>query len=150
MEIERKFEVKWLPDLAGARKKEIAQWYLSYSPEKRVRRICERYVVTEKSTGDLVREEKEYPIDHDTARALIASSGRKPVEKTRYVLTEGALCAEIDVFEGELSGLVICEFEFDSLEEAKSASFPSWIGKEITHDPASKNSFLSRKINKEI
>lgn len=149
MEIERKFKVKAFPDLSSAEKHDISQWYISCSPEKRVRRSNGSYVVTEKSCGELVREEKEYPVEKSEAESLISSCGRKPVEKTRYTFTVGKLKAELDIYKGELSGLAVCEFEFDSVEEAKSATLPEWLGKELTDDKSFRNASLSKKINGE-
>ena len=149
MEIERKFKVKAFPDLSSAEKKEISQWYISYSPEKRVRKSNGSYVVTEKSDGSLVREEKEYPVERSEAERLISSCGRLPVEKTRYTFTDGKLKAELDIYSGVLSGLAVCEFEFDSVEEARSAPLPEWLGQELTEDKSFKNASLSKKINGE-
>ena len=72
------------------------------------------------------------------------------MEKTRYVFPFGKLTGELDVYKGELYGLCVCEFEFDSTEEAFSNELPEWLGKEVTDDPSFRNAFLSKKINGEI
>jgi len=41
----------------------------------------------------------------------------------------------IDVFEGELDGLVLCEVEADGLEELMAAEPPAYARKEVTEDP---------------
>ena len=149
MEIERKFLLNTLPDLENAQKYEICQWYISYEPEIRVRKTLDRYVITEKSSGTLVREECEHEIDEASALLLIASCGRKPVEKTRYRLPFGELCAEIDIYKGELSGLAVCEFEFESVADAERALLPDWVGEELTGKGEYRNAALSKKINEE-
>ena len=149
MEIERKFAIFNFPDLKNASKSEISQWYISYEPEKRVRKIDGVYLITEKSRGTLVREENEYVIDSDTALSLIASCGRKPVKKTRYRLPFGTHCAEIDIYRGELEGLSVCEIEFESVTDAEGTALPEWLGEELTERPEYRNAALSRKINNE-
>lgn len=149
MEIERKFAVLFLPDLKNASKSEICQWYISYEPEKRVRKIDGDFVITEKSRGTLVREENEYGVSREKALSLISSCGRKPVEKTRYRLPVGDLCAEIDIYKGELAGLTVCEIEFESVSKAEAFVLPEWLGEELTERPEYRNAALSKKINKE-
>ena len=52
--------------------------------------------------------------------------------------------AELDVYHGELTGLVTVEVEFSSLEEAESFSPPAWFGEDITEDKRYKNKNLAR------
>lgn len=40
----------------------------------------------------------------------------------------------IDVFEGELDGLILCETEAESLEDLMSAQFPAFATHEVTED----------------
>ena len=52
------------------------------------------------------------------------------LKKTRFsVLPFG-----IDVFDGELSGLVLAEAEFNSAREAAALALPSFVVQEVTHD----------------
>lgn len=149
MEIERKFKVKYMPDVSSAKISEIVQWYLSYSPEKRLRIInSSQFIITEKSEGTLVREEREYPVSESEAMELISNCQRTyAVEKTRYSFDVGGLYAELDVYGGALCGNIVCEFEFESEEAAKNAVFPEWIGEELTYDRRYRNAELSKKIN---
>lgn len=55
-----------------------------------------------------------------------------------------SLTAELDLFSGELAGLVILEVEFPSLEDAVSFTPPAWFGRDVTEDPAYHNSAISR------
>lgn len=149
MEIERKFRIKYIPDMPSVESHRIEQWYLSYSPEKRIRIIDDSvYIVTEKSEGTLSREEKEYEVTKEEAKKLIDETRTLlPIEKVRYSFKAGELNAELDMYEGALYGIMICEFEFDSEEEARNAVLPDWIGIELTDDPRFKNAALSKKIN---
>src|SRR6185436_8011237 len=67
--------------------------------------------------------------------ALWPLTERRRLTKTRYAVPlEEGLRAEVDVFEGDLSGLVLAEVEFD--EEADSRGFapPPWLWREVTGD----------------
>lgn len=150
MEIERKFKIKYLPDLSFAIEKNISQWYISYFPEKRIRLVNGKYIITEKSLGTLTREETEYNAEENLAKHLISECKRIPVEKTRYIFNIDSLTAELDIYKGSLSGLTVCEFEFSSVKDAENAVLPEWVGDEITHDQSYKNASLSKKINGEL
>ncbi|PYP85306.1 MAG: hypothetical protein DMF61_17185 [Blastocatellia bacterium AA13] len=40
----------------------------------------------------------------------------------------------IDVFEGEMNGLILCETEAEGLEELMSITFPEYATAEVTED----------------
>jgi adenylate cyclase len=52
---------------------------------------------------------------------------------------------EVDVFEGDHTGLVIAEVELSSSEE--HVDLPHWIGKEVTGDSRYYNSSLAQKLD---
>jgi CYTH domain-containing protein len=54
--------------------------------------------------------------------------------KTRYYHNYLGRVFSIDVFEGELEGLVLCELEAGGLEELMSAEPPSYVKCEVTED----------------
>ena len=55
-------------------------------------------------------------------------------KKVRYYHTHLARVFSIDVFEGELEGLVLCETEAENLEELMSAEPPAYAKHEVTAD----------------
>jgi len=57
------------------------------------------------------------------------------LRKTRYYHNYLGRVFSIDVFEGELDGLVLCETEADELEELMSAEPPVYAKREVTDDP---------------
>lgn len=154
MEIERKFKVSSLPSgIEGYTNVHIRQRYLSFgdgeSPERRVRHACKDgkdvYYLTEKSEGLLARVENEREISSEEYASLCADALTDDVRKTRYyVPLDGDLTAELDVYEGDLSGLVTVEVEFESIEEARGFAPPEWFGDEVTEDKAYKNKSLAR------
>ena len=56
------------------------------------------------------------------------------LKKTRYYHNYRGQVFSIDVFEGELNGLILCETERDSLEALMSAEFPIYAKREVTED----------------
>ena len=77
------------------------------------------------------RQEFDYPIPVEDARALMALSVGGVVDKRRhYVRFEGHLW-EVDEFLGDNAGLVVAEVELDSAHEAFVR--PDWLGAEVTH-----------------
>ena len=61
---------------------------------------------------------------------VLAKLPAKELTKTRH----SAPPFGIDVFEGQLSGLVLAEAEFDSAEEANALSVPEFAVREVTDD----------------
>ena len=136
MEVERKFLVTDPPDLDGTESVEIAQGYLAIGPEGevRLRRKGSEPLLTAKRGSGLSREEAEVAID-DTAFELLwpLTEGRR-LHKRRHRIPHGDLVVELDVYEGELEGLLVAEVEFPSEEEAGRFEPPEWLGEDVTGD----------------
>jgi len=144
IEIERKYLVdnkKWQPCKNGIK---IKQGYLSVDPERVVRvRIADEkafLTIKGKSKG-IVRTELEYEIPVNEAEVLIKICLDFPIEKTRYKEDIGDIVWEIDVFEGENTGLVMAEVEL--VDENQNVNLPEWIGDEVSFDSRYFNSWLS-------
>ena len=60
----------------------------------------------------------------------LAQLPAKTLAKTRHSLPPFG----IDVFEGNLSGLILAEAEFNSAQEALAAEIPAWALSEVTED----------------
>ena len=54
------------------------------------------------------------------------------IEKTRFVVEHEGHAWEIDVFDGENSGLVVAEIELESADE--EFALPAWAGEDVTGD----------------
>jgi adenylate cyclase len=146
-EIERKFLLDGPPDwLHGHSSVLMEQGYLAIADadEVRLRRAGGRRLLTAKRGAGEVREEVEVDLDEAQFEALWPLTEQRRLEKTRYLvpLAEGG-DAEVDVYAGELKGLVVAEVEFDS--EAQSSNFrpPPWLGREITGEPRYANQSLA-------
>ena len=143
MEIERKFLVKELPNLDGVRCVEVKQGYFSVNPERRVRKMGDKYYITEKGEGDMVREEKEWEIDEKTAMELFEKSKTYIIEKTRYYLPYEKYTIELDIYKGRNEGLIVAEVEFEREKDAIDFTPPCWFFKDITKDKSYKNMVLA-------
>lgn len=56
----------------------------------------------------------------------------------------------VDVFEGELQGLMLAEAEFESAEEASDLKLPSFLGHEVTQDRRFTGGRLVRSTRNEV
>ncbi len=140
VEIERKWLVPDPPAeaLAAARADRIQQGYLAGGQagdaEVRVRRRGDSTVLTVKSAGGLARVEEELPIDARTFESLWPLTEGRRVEKMRHLVPCGDATLEVDVYEGDLDGLVTAEAEFGSEQAARAFDPPAWLGEEVTED----------------
>jgi adenylate cyclase len=149
IEIERKFLVAEPPsDLSRWPSSAIEQGYLAVADdgtEVRVRRRDGKAaVLTVKSGGARRRVEEEIDIEPERfARLWPLTDGRR-IEKTRYEIpaNDGAVI-ELDLYTGDLDGLVVAEVEFDSDEKAEAFAAPPWFEREVTDDPRYKNQRLA-------
>jgi len=88
------------------------------------------------------RLEFEYPIPLADAHRMLDTLACKPlIEKTRHFVEIGRHTWEIDVFEGDNTGLIVAEIELD--DAAESFEKPDWVGEEVTHDPRYYNTCLA-------
>lgn len=158
MEIERKYLVRRLPDGIGQYEHyEIEQAYLCTSPTLRIRRMGDVCLLTVKekvgmqSTAIHNREE-EFRLSDQTYRQLLSKCDCGVVSKTRYrislrsLMCDGVyegLFAELDVFHGRHSGLVLVEVEFPDTQRADSFVPPDWFGEEVSSDYRYRNSYLA-------
>ncbi len=150
MEIERKFMVKFMPELSGAKAKKIEQGYLCKRPVVRIRKSNEDYILTYKSKNGLSQacaiqnEEVELALTKEAYEHLREKIDGALVEKTRYVLPIGGdLQAELDIFEGRLSGLIFVEVEFGSEDAARAFVPPEWFGEDVSRNGAFSNAYLA-------
>lgn len=145
MEIERKYLLRQLPEhLENYSFHLIEQAYLCTSPVVRVRRQDNTYYLTYKGGGLLMREEYNLPLDQKSYEHLKAKADGQIITKKRYLIPIGtSYTAELDIFSGEYSGLILAEVEFPTKETADQFVPPNWFGKEVTFDPRYHNSYMS-------
>jgi len=161
VEVERKFLIDPdnIPeDLPVTVEMSLTQAYIAIAEdgsETRVRRTqtiddedgeCE---LTVKSKGGLARGEWNIPISLPMFNELMPKTVGKIIEKMRLAIPHDGQTIELDIYKGELEGLVVAEVEFKNTDEAdaiaQSQSFnkPDWFGKELTEDKRYKNQALA-------
>ncbi len=141
LENERRFWVRDPPDLAGAPVRLIEDLYLDDS-RLRLRaithrdgaapelKLCKKYGSDDPVSGPITN----IYLSADEHRILAALSGKRLV-KRRHTVTHDARAFSVDVFEGALVGLVLCEAEAESAEAVRSLVFPPWARRDVTEDP---------------
>jgi adenylate cyclase len=139
MEIERKFVITDRPDLEPAKTYEIEQGYLALATddggaEVRLRRWDDGQALTIKGGTGKVRAEHEIELDRERFDAIWPLTEGRRVVKTRRVIPHGELEIELDVYAGELEGLLVAEVEFDTEDAADRFEPPQWFGPEVTGD----------------
>ncbi len=147
IETERKFLVvddAWRAAAHDAQR--LRQGYLNNEERcsVRVRTSADRAWLNIKSvTIGAQRQEFEYEIPLEDADKMLDSLCLKPlIEKVRYFVEAGRHVFEVDVFEGDNTGLIVAEVELDDPDEEFDR--PPWLGKEVTHDVRYYNTCLSR------
>jgi CYTH domain-containing protein len=147
-EIERKWVLdappRWPADHPARR---VEQGYVALDDggaEVRVRRAGDDLTLTIKSAPGLVRVEQELPLSAEQFDSLWALTEGRRVVKTRHLVPlEDGLTAEVDVYEGDLGGLVTAEVEFDSEDASAAFAPPGWLGREVTGDKRYANRSLA-------
>ncbi len=145
MEIERKYLIETVPfDLSQYPLRFIEQGYLCTEPVVRVRRDNDKYELTYKSKGLMVREEHNIPISEEAYQHLKYKVDGLLITKKRYMIPLEPYTIELDVFTGVYTSLILAEVEFPSEEAANSFVAPSWFGEEVTLSTKYHNSTLSK------
>ena len=145
-EIERKF----LMDLAHwpneAKGVHFEQGYIAITDSGIVRvRIIRDEVstLTVKSSGTgLSRDEFQYEIPIDEAKALLKLCQNDIIEKTRYHIIVEEKQWDVDQFHGNNAGLWVAEVEL--ISEDEQVTLPKWVTNEVTGDEHYYNAFISK------
>lgn len=145
MEIERKFLIKRLPDnLENYPCRHLEQGYLCTSPVVRIRRDNDKYELTYKGSGMMVREEHNLPLTPSSFEHLKGKIDGRLIIKKRYMIPYKSYTIELDVFENDLAPLTLAEVEFATEDEANNFNAPDWFAEDVTFEKIYHNSVLSR------
>lgn len=146
-EVERKFLVSgdgWRQE--ADRGIIMSQFYLVAEPDRSLRvRLADGSlpILTVKLGSDQrARDEFEYEIPEADAADMRAFARGRVIEKTRYDVRHAGRLYEVDVFHGDLDGLIVVELETE--EDVPDDALPAWIGREVTGDPAYYNASLAQ------
>ena len=141
IELERTFLAKKLPEnLENLPRKEVIDIYHpkeAHHPVLRLRKDGDKYELTKKNPvegNDASRQrEQTISLSREEFERLSQLEGKK-VEKVRYYYEYNGKRAEIDVFRGDLEGLVLVDFEFSTPEEKDSFSMPEFCLADVTRE----------------
>ncbi|HBS49980.1 MAG TPA: adenylate cyclase [Rhodobacteraceae bacterium] len=146
-EIERKFLLREMPGLEGARETVLRQGYLTApgdSVEIRLRQAGTAHVLTLKSGAGMARVERETALSPEQFEALWPETDGRRIEKRRWTgALDDGLCFELDIYEGALAPLRLVEVEFPDEGAAARFAPPDWFGAEVTEDARFKNKALA-------
>lgn len=140
-ELELTYLAKELPsDLATKPSKMLVDiYYPSDDPHPllRIRQKGDKYEITKKvmasGTDSSHMLEHTIVLSAEEFAALTAAPGKR-VAKRRYDFEYQGRKAEIDVFEGELSGLVVVDFEFTDRDDQLSFAMPDFCLADVTQE----------------
>lgn len=141
IEIEKTYLVKFIPaDLRNFPNKELVDIYFpkeDLHPKIRLRKRGAIFEMTKKERLDAndASHQKEYTIPLNEAEFLALEKVEgKRVVKTRYNYVWQGHAAEVDVFQEDLAGLVLVDFEFSSLAEKEAFVMPDFCLTDVTQE----------------
>jgi len=143
IELERTFLAKYVPDLKGLKCKEVFDIYMpkvfpgGHAP-LRLRKNGNKYELTKKEPavkGDSSKLiEQNISLTEKEFTFLEKEIEGRRVHKKRYYLPVGNLTAEVDVFQDDLKGLVLIDFEFPDEESKDSFVAPDFCLADVTQE----------------
>lgn len=142
IELERTFLVKFIPcDLSTLQKKQMLDIYLPSTgahPTLRIRKQGDRLEITKKepvSGNDSSRMlEQTIPLRPEEYAEMERGLAGKRVQKTRYYYPHEGKTVELDVFEGDLAGLVLADVEFELEDEKGVYQMPDFCLADVTQE----------------
>ena len=138
LELERTYLAKRLPEeITGADFVDIVDIYIPDGDGRadlRLRQKGNDYYITKKTVlSEDVSEQMEQTIELTKQEyEALSSCSKKRVEKRRYYAKIDGHDAEVDVFGGDLAGLVLVEFEFSDGKEKDEFVMPKSMLADVT------------------
>ncbi len=156
-ELELTYLAREIPEgLADCPSKLIVDVYYPAERDHAVLRIRQRgdhYEITKKlmADGNDSSHQLEHTIELDEAeyKGLTQNPGKR-VAKRRYLYNYQGRTAEVDVFEGDLAGLVEVDFEFDDRDDQLAFQMPDFCLAEVTQEAFAAGGKLAGKTYADI
>jgi len=140
IELERTFLAKEIPkDIKSFTAREIVDIYI---PKKshmdlRIRKNGEKYEMTRKhpvEDGDAsIQDEQTISLEKEEFNVLSRVDGKKS-RKVRYFKDYGKYTLEFDVYQDDLLGLVLVDFEFKTEKDKDSFKMPDFCLVDVTQE----------------
>ncbi|HUS42986.1 MAG TPA: CHAD domain-containing protein [Ilumatobacteraceae bacterium] len=147
VERERKFLVATAPEnLVPSATVQLRQGYLAADEGRSVRvrdAGTSGCTLTVKAGSGVERTELEWSIERDEFEAAWPHTVGRRIDKTRHRIPYGEHVIELDVFAGDLDGLVLAEVEFDTIEASDIFEPPTWFARDVTDDGRYTNASLA-------
>jgi len=140
----------------GVESIEVSDVYIpdkNYHSILRLRKCDDVYEITKKQPVEGLDSSIQYEDTISLSKEeyeAIATSSNKKVEKLRYKVKIDDQEAEIDVFQGELKGLILVDFEFNSKEEKSRFTKPDFCRAEVTQEQVFAGGYLAGKTMDDI
>ena len=141
IELEKTYLAKFLPEgLKDCPSKEIKDIYIPESiehPVLRIRQKGDKYEITKKQPiqGVDSSEQYEHTIELTKEEFLVLEQvAGKRVHKIRYYYNHHGVQAEVDVFQDDLAGLVLVDFEFKEVADKNNFEMPEFCLTDVTQD----------------
>ena len=156
LELERTYLAKELPkEIDGADYVEIVDIYIPEGDalaNLRLRKKGNKYYITKKT---VVANDASKQVEQTIELSLreyeaLSSCSKKRVEKRRYFAKIDGHDAEVDVFYGDLAGLVLVEFEFADAKEKDEFVMPESMLADVTPEEFIAGGMLAGKKYEEI
>ena len=158
IEYELTYLAKELPaGLEACESKILADVYFPGTPEVHpklhIRRKGDSYELTKKTIideNDLgTQQEETIALSAEEYEALAQGYGKK-VSKRRYYYPYQGLTSEVDVFDGDLSGLILVDFEFPDAEAKAAFVMPDFCVADVTQEEFVAGGYLAGKTIADI
>jgi CYTH domain-containing protein len=157
IELERTFLAKNIPkDLKNCKSKEIIDIYIpkdNRHPKLRLRMNGNKYELTKKQPVNeddaSNQEEQTIILSKDEFDALVKIKGKK-VRKVRYYYKHENQTAEFDIFQDELKGLIVIDFEFKTIQDKNNFKIPEFCLVDITQEEFIAGGMICDKNYKDI
>ena len=157
IELERTFLLKEVPqNLRNCKSIEGLDMYipqLAPHPILRIRRRGDIFEMTKKSpiaeNDSSEQEEQTISLSEEEFSELSNLKGKR-LRKVRYYYPTNSHTAEIDVFLDGLEGLILADFEFDSLDEKSAFTMPEFCLVDVTQEKYTAGGFLAGKNYSDI
>lgn len=156
IELEKTYLAKYLPeDIDNSNSKKIIDIYIpkdDIHKRLRVRQNGDKYIMTKKTPVNNARSEhiEENIILNKGEFDVLSKIDGSRVAKKRYFYDINGMVAEIDVFEENLKGLVLVDFEFEKKEDMDKFVMPDFCLCDVTCDIEIAGGFLAGKSIEDI
>jgi CYTH domain-containing protein len=158
IELERTFLAKYLPnDLDNFPSKQMQDNYIpkqARHPVLRIRKNREKFTITKKypksQKDNSIMIEETINLTQEEYHALqqIDSKTHKKI-RYQYKTNNSKIC-EIDIYQDNLKGLVIIDFEFNTIEEKNNFIPPDFCLVEVTQEEFIAGGYLCGKSYEDI